>query len=142
MNLDYTERDYIYVLVWSENDPKKIPIMIEEVGINTGIFEGVFISSTTDRAGLNLVRVSQNDQVHILYLDITTPKNPHEEIYSTSTIGNYKPQSKEIKQEQTNQNSIPEWVKNIFKFYVENKISEDELIQALQFLIKQGILKV
>jgi len=37
---------------------------------------------------------------------------------------------------------IPTWVRNIFIWYGENKISEDELIRALQFLIKEGIIKV
>jgi len=37
---------------------------------------------------------------------------------------------------------LPEWVRNIFSWYAENKISEDELIGALQFLIKEGIIKV
>ena len=37
---------------------------------------------------------------------------------------------------------IPEWIKTIFKLFLEDQISEDELISALQFLIKQGIIKV
>lgn len=36
---------------------------------------------------------------------------------------------------------IPEWIRNIFAFYSEKKISEDELINAIQFLIDEGILK-
>ena len=37
---------------------------------------------------------------------------------------------------------VPEWVRNIFVWYGEKKISEDELIGALQFLIKEGIIKI
>jgi len=37
---------------------------------------------------------------------------------------------------------LPDWVRNIFSWYGEDKISEDELISALQFLIKEGIIKV
>ena len=37
---------------------------------------------------------------------------------------------------------LTEWVRNIFIWYAEDKISEDELIGALQFLIKEGIIKV
>jgi len=37
---------------------------------------------------------------------------------------------------------LPDWVRNIFIWYGEDKISEDELIGALQFLIKEGIIKV
>jgi len=37
---------------------------------------------------------------------------------------------------------IPDWIKTIFKFYVEGQISENDMIEALQFLIKEGIIKV
>ena len=37
---------------------------------------------------------------------------------------------------------IPEWVKNTMKWFVEGKISEDEMINALQFLIREGIIRV
>jgi len=37
---------------------------------------------------------------------------------------------------------LPEWVRNIFSWYGEDKISEDELVGALQFLINEGIIKV
>jgi len=37
---------------------------------------------------------------------------------------------------------LPDWVRNNFIWYAENKISGDELIGALQFLIKEGIIKV
>jgi len=37
--------------------------------------------------------------------------------------------------------SIPDWVRNIFIWYAEDRISEDELLEAIQFLIDQGILQ-
>lgn len=37
---------------------------------------------------------------------------------------------------------IPSWVKHIFIFYGQGQVSEDELLNALKFLIQQGILKV
>lgn len=37
---------------------------------------------------------------------------------------------------------IPEWVKNIFGWYSQGQIDDGELIKALQFLIKEGIIKV
>ena len=36
---------------------------------------------------------------------------------------------------------IPDWVRNIFIWYAEERISEDELLNAIQFLLDQGILK-
>lgn len=41
-----------------------------------------------------------------------------------------------------NAKKIPEWIKNVFRFYVEGQISENDMIEALQFLIKEGIIKV
>lgn len=37
---------------------------------------------------------------------------------------------------------IPEWVRNIFVWYAEDQVSEDELIGALQFLVKEGVIKL
>jgi len=37
---------------------------------------------------------------------------------------------------------LPTWVRSIFIWYAQDKISEDELINALQFLIRQGTIVV
>jgi len=37
---------------------------------------------------------------------------------------------------------IPNWVKGVFGFYADGKLSSNDLIQALQFLIQQGIIHV
>jgi len=37
---------------------------------------------------------------------------------------------------------IPNWVKDIFDFYASGSIGDSELIGALQYLIKEGIIKV
>ncbi|WP_165776463.1 hypothetical protein [Candidatus Nitrosotalea bavarica] len=37
---------------------------------------------------------------------------------------------------------IPNWVKAVFGFYAQGKLSDSDLIQALQFLIQQGIIKL
>ena len=34
---------------------------------------------------------------------------------------------------------IPDWVKNIFTWYSQDQISEDEVLNAIKFLINQGI---
>jgi len=38
--------------------------------------------------------------------------------------------------------SIPDWVKNIFGWYAQDQVSEDELLNAIKYLIKTGILVV
>ena len=37
---------------------------------------------------------------------------------------------------------VPAWVKQVFGFYVDGQISEDELLGALEYLIKNGIMEV
>lgn len=37
---------------------------------------------------------------------------------------------------------IPDWIKNIMQWYLDGVISEDEMISAIEFLIKEGIIKV
>ena len=40
------------------------------------------------------------------------------------------------------ENKIPTWVKGIFAYYVEDEIQDTELINALAFLIDEGILEI
>jgi len=50
-----------------------------------------------------------------------------------------------ILQEQSSEISkqkVPDWVKNIFGWYAQDKVSEDELLGAIKYLIDEGILKV
>ena len=37
---------------------------------------------------------------------------------------------------------IPKWVKDTMKWYVEDKISENEMITVLEFLIEQNVIKI
>jgi hypothetical protein len=37
---------------------------------------------------------------------------------------------------------IPSWVKNIFVWYGQDKISEDELLAAIEFLINDGLIRI
>ena len=37
---------------------------------------------------------------------------------------------------------VPDWVRNIFIWYAEERISEDELLNAIKFLVNQGIINL
>ena len=43
---------------------------------------------------------------------------------------------------QINGTAIPHWVKAVFAYYAQGNLSDGDLIKALQFLIKQGIINV
>ncbi|MCE9653383.1 MAG: murein transglycosylase [Nitrosarchaeum sp.] len=42
----------------------------------------------------------------------------------------------------SNSKKIPDWVKNIFIWYGQDKISEDDVLNAIKFLINQEIIKI
>ena len=37
---------------------------------------------------------------------------------------------------------IPDWVKNIFVWYGQDKVSEDELLNAIKYLITEKIINI
>lgn len=37
---------------------------------------------------------------------------------------------------------IPDWIKNVFIWYGQDQVSEDDLLNAIKFLINQGIIKM
>ena len=40
------------------------------------------------------------------------------------------------------ESKIPEWVKNIFIWYSQGQISEDEVLNAIKFLVNEGIINL
>jgi len=65
-----------------------------------------------------------------------------QESESTSKIVSDSVGVSELVTDDSDEPKIPPWVKDIFVWYGEDKITEDELISALQFLISEGILDV
>ena len=47
-----------------------------------------------------------------------------------------------VEPENISESKLPEWVRNIFIWYAEDRISEEELLRAIQFLVQQGIIKI
>jgi len=62
-----------------------------------------------------------------------------EKLYDGSTASTA---SNAATQTSTQSEKIPSWLKDVFRFYVEGQITEDDLLNGLQYLINQGILKV
>jgi len=76
---------------------------------------------------------SSDIRVLFIYTDLYTTEI---EIVGTHVLGSSVPEPVP-----ESMSKIPEWVRNIFIWYGENRISEDELLNAIQFLLDQGILK-
>ncbi|MCH7647334.1 MAG: right-handed parallel beta-helix repeat-containing protein, partial [Thaumarchaeota archaeon] len=47
-----------------------------------------------------------------------------------------------VEPEKMSESKLPDWVRNIFIWYAEDRISEDGLLGAIQFLVQQGIIRV
>ena len=51
-------------------------------------------------------------------------------------------ESEQVETPQTKIQKVPDWVRNIFIWYSEEQISEDELLNAIKFLVNQGIINL
>jgi hypothetical protein len=47
-----------------------------------------------------------------------------------------------VEEIQISEQKIPEWVRNIFVWYAQDQVSEDELLNAIKFLVQQDIIKL
>jgi len=47
-----------------------------------------------------------------------------------------------VEEVQTSKPKIPEWIRNIFVWYAQDQVSEDELLNAIKFLVQQDIIKL
>ncbi len=47
-----------------------------------------------------------------------------------------------VEEIQVSKQKIPEWVRNIFVWYAQDQVSEDELLNAIKFLVQQDIIKL
>lgn len=156
MNLNYDRVDNVFVLVWSENDPTKKVIDLKENGWNKGEFSGLFTLSSTRSGFAKVIHVSENDLVHVLYLDITHPEARYKEIERIIEIGNYEPRIKkeepvdplsERKQqldiiEKEKPVIVPSWIKNIAKLWSENQIGDSDFKEVIKYLIQERIIKI
>jgi len=138
-NLVYSIGDDLSITGWVEYDDASTSDVLLSVKISNpngtvvsdffltsdsdGKFEFPFELSADDSSGDYLVNImSMCREVH---RDICTHKTAEIDI---SVIGE--------------ESKIPEWVRNVFVWYAEDSISENELLQALQYLINQNIIQV
>ncbi len=138
-NFVYSVGDDLFITGWVEYDDAATSDVLLSVKISNpngtvisdffltsdsdGKFEFPFELSDDDTSGDYLVNImSMCREVH---RDICTHKT------AETTISVISEQSK-----------IPDWVRNIFVWYAEDSISEKELLQALQYLIKEKIIQV
>jgi len=44
--------------------------------------------------------------------------------------------------EDTQNNKIPDWIKNNAKWWADGSINDDSFVQGIQFMIKEGLMRV
>jgi len=87
MNLKYDVKDYLSVLVSTDTDQESRLIKLVETGLNTGIFSHQ-VTLSTETSSLIKFRVTNNDQLHVNYVDSTVPfsVSPTRELLIKSSI--------------------------------------------------------
>jgi len=73
---------------------------------------------------------------------VWTEKNAWENYPITSSVEVQPEPTPELETITPKIQKVPDWVRNIFVWYGEERISEDELIRGIQFLVKEGIIKI
>jgi len=58
------------------------------------------------------------------------------------SIPKYEPTESPTHSEPVPEPKIPDWIKNTMQWFLDGVVSEDEMIAAIQFLVKEGIIKL
>ena len=94
--------------------------------------------SATGKTSFSVTDIMSPDSQEIVSTEKVVEQSPESEPTSSPPESTPEPVT-ELSPEQTPK--IPNWVRNFFILYAEERISEDELLNAIQFLIDHGILK-
>ena len=141
--------DKFTISVWSDSSPDGLEIEVVETGVYSGIFKGrVFIADSGDTLKNRLVSMP-GDTVYGKYVDFTMPDGSTSEIFSAAVVKisgqNMQPLLDNIDSKYRMSSSIekvPSWIKNNAGWWANDDIDDDAFIQGIQFLIKEGILRL
>jgi len=125
---------------------------LKETGVDTGVFEGSISLNSVSKTGTGPwsgnIKTSNKDTITVQFSN--TYSGNVDTVKAQGFVEGPAPTPKpeptpEPKQQATTQESVqnvPDWVRNIFIWYGEEKISEDELLSAIKFLVNQGIINL
>lgn len=117
----------------SESDILKFAEIVSEKVVNSNVNEQSMDSTQSDLA--SFVDSNKDPQYYL-------ERYYNEPEYRTWFDRNYPDYTIEEAIGLEPKSKIPEWIKSIFAFYLDEKINDEELVKALQFLIKEGIIEV
>ncbi|MGI9567122.1 MAG: hypothetical protein ACR2LL_08945, partial [Nitrosopumilus sp.] len=134
--VNYNEESTSDVLLKiTATDPQGVKILDENI---TSDSDGTFSFD---------LPIPENSEVGKYTIEITSQcREVHREICThqneTITIDIKEKKSVTDTSSQPQSNKIPDWVKNIFVWYAEEKVSEDELLETIEFLVNQNIIQI
>ena len=123
---------------------------LKEIGVDTGVFEGSISLNSVNTSGTGpwsgKIKTSNKDTITVQFsntysgnVDIVKAQGFVE---GPAPTPEPTPKPKQQTTTQESVQNVPNWVRSIFIWYGEEKISEDELLSAIKFLVNQGIINL
>ena len=141
--------DKFTITVWSDTSPNGLEIQVIETGVYSGIFKGSVYISDSGEATKNRLISNPGDILYAKYVDTTLPNGNVSEIISAAVVKISGQNMESILmnldpslRHNTDQNKVPDWVKNNAGWWAEGAISESEFLSGISFLVSDGIITV
>ena len=139
---NYKNGEDIIISGWvNYNDEPTSDVLLRVIltdPLETRIFDK-YTTSDLDGTFSIKIPIADNAETGTYEVEVTSQCR---EIHRQVCTYQYEKVSINIENEMISNEKIPEWVKNIFVWYAEDKVTESELLDAIEFLIEQGIIQV
>ncbi len=139
---NYMQGEKVIISGWvNYNEEPTSDVLLRIIATNpleVKIFDE-YVTSNPDGTFSTEIPIAENAEVGNYAVQIISQcREVHREICThqsetiSITVGNDSNQNKKI----------PDWIKNIFVWYAQDKVSEEELLGAIEFLINQNIIQI
>ena len=140
--INYKQGENILISGWvNYNEKATSDVLLRIIATNSleiKIFDE-YVTSDNEGIFSAEIPISKNAKIGKYTIEIISQcREIHREIctHQNETI------SVTIEKESNQDKKIPGWIKNIFAWYVENKVTEEELLEAIEFLVNQNIIQI
>ena len=144
----YITTDYVYFVDSQERtfapaydrdlQEKGFPITIEDCPLNYG----PTINPGLSTEEINCYEVPKGIGDSVSLVHYSTLIDLCEYVHIDCTIKSFPFTITQQSEPNNSTSKIPDWVKNIFVWYSQDQVSEDELLNAIKYLITEGILVI
>ena len=140
--ISYFQGENITISGWvNYNEESTSDVLLRIITINpmgTKIFDEFITSDSKGEFSVD-IPLAENAEVGTYNIEIISQcREIHREIctHQNETV------SIIVEKESNQDKKIPDWIKNIFAWYAEDKVTEEELLEAIEFLINQKIIQI